>query len=511
MLLLRRRVLAGAGSFCGGVAIVGSCLPMLLADTVPATAGELRVGVAAVKITPPNGTPMAGYYGERDSQGVLDDLYAKAVVFDDGTTKVAMVVCDLIGLPCAPVLEARRIVAAKTGIPAANVMISATHTHTGPVVLSDSAMNDLVAAGSKLSKEYAQQLPQLIARAVEEADGRRTPARISYGCENEPNVSFIRRFWMKDGTVGWNPGKLNPNIIRQIGTIDPQVNVVYAETVGKEPATVGDQIAEDGSHHNASSDSKPLLTYVNFANHLDTTGGRLISADFPATIARRLADYKGPQMLTIFANGTCGNINHLDVRSPLPQTGPEEARRIGTILSAAVLKTYTNLKNVADITLRVRREVVQLPLGKFTDEELRQAREIAARKGKGALFLEQVKAYRILDVAARKGKPFDVDVQVVSLGRDIAWVALPGEVFVELGLNIKAASPFRQTNIVELAYGDTGYIPNRSAYAEGQYEVVSTPYAEGDGEMLVRTAIRLLTELHRDAGSEAAGKPTRPK
>ncbi len=460
-------------------ATVGSCLMALPTCMAAATAGELRLGAAAVKITPPTGTPMAGYYSRRDSEGVLDDLYAKAAVLDDGKTKAAMVVCDLIGLPRPVVVEARRIIEEKTGIPAANVMISATHTHTAPVVVGDSSLDDLVTGGSKLSRDYAHQLPKLIAQAVEEAHGRRAPAHISCGRENEPNLSFIRRFWMKDGTVGWNPGKLNPNTIRPIGVIDPQVNVVYAET----------------------ADKKPLLTYVNFALHLDTTGGVMISADFPATLARLLADYKGHEMLTIFANGACGNINHVNVNWARPQTSPEEARRLGTILAAAVLKAYMDLKNVEDVTLRVRREAVQLPLAKFTDEELRQAREIAARRGANSPSLEQVKAYRILDVAAREGKPVDVDVQVMSLGRDIAWVALPGEVFVELGLSIKAASPFRQTNIVELANGTMYYVPNRSAYAEGQYEVVSTRYAEGAGEMLATAAIRLLAELHRDAAS----------
>jgi neutral ceramidase len=323
-----------------------------------------------------------------------------------------------------------------------------------------------------LSQQYAQQLPKWIAQAVEEAVGRRTVARVSFACCDEPGLSFVRRFWMKDGTVGWNPGKLNPNILRPIGVVDPQVNVVYAESSGKQP----------------------LLTYVNFALHLDTTGGMQVSADYPATLARRLADYRGGEMLTLFANGTCGNINHLNVNWPQPQTSPEEARRLGTILSAAVLKAYMDLKNVEDLTLSVRREVVQLPLAKFTEEELRQARQIAGRRGANTPFLEQVKAYRVLDVAARQGKPIEVDVQVIALGHDIAWVALPGEVFVELGLSIKAASPFRQTNVVELANGVNHYIPNRSAYAEGQYEVVSTRYAEGAGEMLVTTALRLLNQ-----------------
>jgi hypothetical protein len=459
-------------------ATVGGCLSMLLASGEPSGAAELRVGAAAVKITPVNGTPMAGYYSRRDSQGVLDDLYAKAIVLDDGKTKAAMVVCDLIGVPPAPVREARRLIEAKTGIPAERVMISATHAHTGPVVLGGSAHDAVVAGGSKLSREYAEQLPKWIAEAVDAAHAQRTAARISYACENETEVSFIRRFWMKDGTVAWNPGKRNPNVIRPIGAIDPQVNVVYAE----------------------AADQKPLLTYVNFALHLDTTGGMLISADFPATIARRLADWRGPEMLTVFANGCCGNINHIDVQWAARQGGPEEARRIGTILAADVLKACRHLTPAAG-GLSVRCEKVQLPLAKFTDEDLRQAQELDAKRNPNAPFLEQVKAYRVLDVAARKGRLFDVDVQVFALGQDVAWVALPGEVFVELGLSIKAASPFRQTNVIELANGGLSYIPHRSAFSEGQYEVVSTRCAEGTGELLVTTAVRLLAEAHRAAAA----------
>jgi hypothetical protein len=369
-----------------------------------------------------------------------------------------------------------------------------------------SALADMVAGGNKLSQNYTEQLPKSIARAVRQAGGRLTPARIAYGCKNEPDVSFIRRFWMKDGTVGWNPGKLNPNILRPIGTVDPQVNVVYAETPDTRPHAIQDQVAPDGSHRDAASDSKPLLTYVNFAMHPDTTGGALVSADFPAALARGLADYKGPAMLTMFANGACGNIAHLNVNWPGGQTGPQEAGRLGTILSADVLKAYTELKNVEDVTLRVRRETIELAVTKYTEEELRKAREIIARHDPATPLLDTAKANRVLNVAARKGKPIEVDVQVIALGQDIAWVALPGELFVELGLSVKAGSPFHQTNIVELANGGFYYIPNRSAYAEGQYEVVVSPYTEGAGEKLVATAVRLLAELHRDAAEPADRK-----
>ena len=308
---------------------------------------------------------------------------------------------------------------------------------------------------------------------------------------------------MKDGTVGWNPGKLNPNILRPIGSVDPQVNVVYAETPDTRPNRVQDQIAPDGSHRNEKSDSKPLLTYVNFGMHPDTTGGNLVSADFPAALARRLADYKGPEMLTMFANGACGNVAHLNVNWAAGQTGPQEAGRLGTILAADVMKAYADLKNVDDVTLRVRRETIELPLRKYSDEDVRKAREIIARHGSATPLLETAKANRVLNVAARKGKPIEVDVQVFALGRDIAWAALPGEIFAELGLGVKAGSPFRQTIIVELANGGFYYIPNRSAFAEGQYEVVVSPYVEGTGEKLVAASLRLLAEVHRDATKRA--------
>ena len=98
-----------------------------------------------------------------------------------------------------------------------------------------------------MSKDYAAQLPKWIAQAVEEAYQQRVPARVFYGSENETKLSYIRRFWMKDGTVGWNPGVLNPNIIRPIGDIDPQVNVVYAETAGQQPGGAFEKLEADGS------------------------------------------------------------------------------------------------------------------------------------------------------------------------------------------------------------------------------------------------------------------------
>jgi neutral ceramidase len=451
-------------------------LGLLACFPAAAGAGELRVGAAAVVINPPPGTPLAGYYEPRTSTTVLDDLHSKALVLEQDGVKAAMVVCDLISLPRHTVVAARRLIEKETGIPGTHVMISATHTHTGPVLTRDSERDKLDGGASDLGRRYTDLLPELIARSVAEANRKLGPARGGAAIGKEEHLSFNRRFRMKDGTVSWNPRKLDPNIVRPAGPIDPDVHVLYFDT----------------------PQGQPLATYVNFAMHPDTTGGTVISADYPGVLSRLLAEYRGPDMVTVFANGCCGNLNHRDIQWDNRQSSPAEAKRLGTILAGAVCRTYPRLQIVPPGAIRARSEIVKLPLAPITPDDVSQARDVAQRvRDRKTTFMEKVKAFKVLDVAARHGQPLEVEVQVIALGDQVAWVSLPGEIFVELGLDLKKASPFRYTLIAELANGSIGYIPNKTAYPEGNYEVVSARCAEGSGEMLVEAAVRMLKELHR--------------
>jgi hypothetical protein len=444
-------------------------------SVAPAGAGELRVGAAVVVINPPDGTPLAGYYSPRGARGVRDDLASKALVLEQDGTRVALVVCDLISLPRDIVTEARRQTEKETGIPAAHIMISATHTHTGPIVSRVPVRPELDGANSDLRRRYAEMLPGLIAQSIVEANRRLAPARLSAGVAKEEHLSFNRRFIMRDGKVSWNPRKLDPGIIRPAGPIDPDVAVLSFDA----PA------------------GKPIALYVNFAMHPDTTGGDAVSADYPGVVARLLNEYRGPGLVTVFANGCCGNLNHRDIGWNDPQHGPHEARRIGTVLAGDVCRAYPHLRPVTPTGLRVRSEIVHLPLAPIGPDDVSRARDVIKRiTDRKTTFLEKVKAYQVLDVTRRDGRPWEVEVQVVALGDDVAWVSLPGEIFVELGLAIKKASPFRHTLIAELANGSIGYIPDRAAYAQGNYEVVSARCAEGSGERLVEAAVRLLKQLH---------------
>ncbi len=449
----------------------------------PLDAGELRVGAAVTKITPPLGLPLAGYYHERGAEGVHDDLYARAIVLEKDGVKAALVSLDLIGTRRAFVEQARQLIAEQTGIPADHVMISATHAHSGPILPSAEPGDIDRDEPKEVALNYTKSLPGLIAASVKDAHDRLQAAQVTAFIGHEESLAFNRRFHMKDGSVGWNPGKLNPNIVKPAGPIDPQVPVVFFETPQR----------------------KPLATYVNYAVHLDNIGGLQISADLPFTLTDSLAKVLGKDHITLWTAGTCGDLNHINVNWARPQGGHENAARMGLVLAGEVLRNWPNLKPAGEGPLRVSSVLVALPLAPIDEAEVEQARVTVrtVRDSDPGGFMKLVHAFKVLDVYGRQGKPLEVEVQAITLGDDLAWVSLPGEIFVQLGLDLKLDSPFKQTMIAELANGSIGYIPNRRAYPQGAYEVVSARCAEGSGEMLVRAAVGLLREIHTARATES--------
>ena len=443
---------------------------------LPEGLAELRIGVAAVDITPPLGAPMAGYYSARGCTGVHDPLHASALVIEQDGTRVVLVALDLISTTQELVAEARRLIAVDPGIPVDAVMISASHAHTGPSIRQTGRDADDLRDASDGVKTYLRELPQKIAESVRQAADRLQPARMEAAIGNAPGVAFNRRFDMADGTVGWNPPKLSPQIVRPVGPTDDEVPVVLARSITGEP----------------------LAVYVNFAMHLDTVGGTKISADYPAVTSELLRRSLGDDLITLFTIGAAGDINHRDVYWDDRQKGIREATRIGTHIASAALDALRNAEVVREGPLQFRRKMVELRPSPHSHEDAQWALETQRRKraGEQVAFLDQVRAGRIADVEAFDGQPVRGEVQVITLGTDLAWVGLPGEIFVELGMAIKRASPYQQTMIVELSGGSVGYVPTRRAYAQGNYEVISARVGEGSGERLVEAALEMLAETH---------------
>ncbi|MCB1127538.1 MAG: hypothetical protein KDM81_13680, partial [Verrucomicrobiae bacterium] len=379
--------------------------------------------------------------------------------------------------------QARSAIEQNTGIAGERVMISATHAHTGPELTRQGVRSGTMGGDRPVAVEYTVGLPGRIAETVKQANIALAPAELLRANGSCEGLTFNRRFFMRDGTVGWNPGKRNPNIALVAGPTDPEVALLYAQRPG------------------ARSPREAVATYVNFAMHPDTTGGSKYSADWPGALSRVLAAYLGPEHVTLLGNGTCGNLNHIDVSWSGPQSGPFEQERIATILGATVFQALKDLEPVSPGTIRARAERVSLPARQVSREEIAEARATvaSATDDRGGNFMKLVRGYRTLDIVEREGRPFEVEVQAITLGPDLAWVGLPGEVFVELGLAIKRRSPFPRTFVVELANENIGYIPDRRSYAEGNYEPESARCAAGSGEQLVEAAVKLLTSLHESS------------
>jgi neutral ceramidase len=433
----------------------------------------LQAGLAEIEITPPAGYRMDGYFTERLNTGVKDPLKAKALVFQQGNTKSAIVVCDVISVPRSLTSEVRAQAAARTGIPASHIAITATHTHTGPLFSGERARVFSEQAAARhgtdplAAVKYPEMLRDRLVEVIVSANAAVSPAALEFVLASEDRVSFNRRFHMKDGSVRFNPGVLNPEIVRAAGPIDIDLPFVLI-----------------------TKNKQPVGSLTVFALHLDTVGGTEYSADYPAHLAHELRREFGESFISVFGTGTCGDINHIDVSGKRRTY----ARLIGQQLAVSVLSARSR-QPLAAPTLAATSARIALPLRKVSDAQVASARANVPKIGTKELpFLTQVEIVSTLDLS-RRGPTLDAEVQVLRLHQDLAIVLLPGEVFVDLGLAIKQASPFKHTLVIELSNDNPAYIPTEKAFKEGSYETVNSRIASGGGERLVAEAVRLLKAL----------------
>ena len=467
---------------------------ILLSASSSFQTGEFKLGAAKTGMTPPKGSIIGDSYGIRVSEGVHDELYIKTLVFEQAGQRVAFITLDVISLPHLLVMTSRALIHKQTGIAVNNIILNATHLHAGPQM--NPLFWDVVGGSAKLkSQEYTHKMPELILESVESAISKIQPVHVSIGNVQETSISFNRRFLMKDGTFKTNPGKLNPNIVRPAGPIDPSLSMVYFESL----------------------DKKPVAILVNFALHVAVVGGNNFSSDFPGVMSNLIGKVKGEEVVTVFTNGTSGNINHIDVSNSNQLSGFDESERIGTILADRVLNALNSLRPIPITSLKATIQAVNLPVFKVVEKlEMIWAKDVISKFGKpkGSGFADVVSAWRILDLVKYQGGldtrhnstttvPLTVDgsaleseVSVIAFGDQMALVGFPGDAFVELGLGIKLNSPFPFTIVSEQSgNGTLSYIPNKKAFPEGQYEVNSARYRSGGGESLVDAALETLISI----------------
>ncbi|MBD3185162.1 hypothetical protein GF312_22975 [Candidatus Poribacteria bacterium] len=428
---------------------------------------KLKVGTAAVNITPYAGINMTGFGNRvKPSEGIHDDLYAKAVVFYDGQIKICLVSCDLLNLDESSVSSIRNKVKNMTDIDVENVFISTTHTHSGPQV------SPLRGFG-KLDRQWVSILEKKIAGAVSIANRNMVDAQLGAGI-GHVEINVNRRQRQDDRVIlGVNPA----------GAIDYQVGIIKIQ----------------------DTQDKNICTMVNYACHPVVMGGDnyLISRDYPGYAMDFVENANGENSIAMFFNGMTGDLN------PARRGTFEDAASLGKVLGAEVVKVSEAIQTSPDVEIKTTKEIVKLNSGQLPSKEELKAiidrrkqeinqtehdmeREITLTWARDALTM--VKKVKL---AAK----VPVEVQVIKLG-DIGIVGIPGEVFVDIGLSIKKDSPFNHTFVTGYTNGCIGYMPTQKAFQEGGYETHSAymlygiyPVDQNVANKIIKTSLKLMQRL----------------
>ena len=436
----------------------------------------VMVGAAEAVITPPVGTELAGYFRTRVSDGVHSELMAKAIVAGPRPasgrpdTRVAIVSCDMIEMVAEVTCEVRRIVHEATGMDPARIMVCATHAHTGPDLRGTryAARND----------EYVAGLPARIARAVIEAAQSARPAHMWMGREDEYGLEFNLRFRLRDGSERFGPGQDPSQVVAIAGGTDPELGVVK---FSEQP------------------NGDPFALIVNYTNHIDVIGGTRISSDFPGYMTGVIRGVYGPDTVVLFTQGACANIDHVPrlPELPWPIKGEAKSRQIGRAIGGKAIAIAEKALPGCDSSVDALQRILQVPAYPRDDvleTALEQAREAHASQAPAV-------HERLLELA----EGFDHDaispreVQAIRLG-DAVFCAVPGEYYMEWGLEIKRWSPHPYTFIVEVANDHVGYIPTWEAFRRGGYNttpIVSVTSTPALGQMIADAHFALLQELWR--------------
>lgn len=464
------------------VVVIGPSI-VSAAATGPSTESDepvLQAGAYAIDVSPLEFPVIVnGGMRERTADRIVERLHARALVLDDGTNRIAIVVVDSCMMPRELLDRAKDMASKSTGIPTKHILISATHTHSAPAVMG--------CLGSDRDNRYAEFLPGQIAKAIELANEQLQPARIGWGVDRDPKNLYCRRWIMKEGTAAtnrfsghqndraqMNPGVNNPNKIRQTGEVDPDVSVLSVQTL----------------------DGKPLALHINYSTHY--AGAPALSADYFGILSESIGNELAPEPIDSFvamvSNGTSGDANCIDFT--------DESRRFDRFTVAkevgeAALRAYEKVNYYDWLPIVMDEALLTLNVRLADEEELAEARKVVASIPNGKPTNTEEVYAREAVILSEMPATRELKIQAIRLG-DLGIATMPNEVYGSTGLAIKAASPTKSTFNIELANGAEGYIPPADQHPLGGYTTwrARTSCLEVEAETKIReTAIELLQRV----------------
>jgi len=447
---------------------------------------EFRAGAFAMNVNPPK-YPISTNGNMRDSlaKGAHDPLHARCLVFDDGKTKIALVVVDSCMIP-RELMDAAKVLTQKaTGIPTNRILISATHCHTAPTVTG--------VFQSEPDPEYVAYLTQKIADGIEAAVKNLEPAEVAFTVGKEPNQLFNRRWKMKAGSipmnpfggtndlVQMNPGYQNPGLVEPAGPIDPEVSVISVR----------------------SKKGRPIALFANYSLHY-VGGVTPLSADYFGAFADRVmqlldATQVEPKFVGVMSNGTSGDVNNVRFAGPPPPASQpfDRIRIVADAVARVAVDSLKDAKYSDQLTLNMAEREIELGVRLPSDDDLKYARKLL-EMAKGPPYDKMPEIYaRESLLLAKYPKTVKVKLQAIRIGEQ-GICAIPCEVFTEIGLSLKKQSPLKPTFTISLANGYNGYLPTPEQHKLGGYETwrARSSYVEVDASPKVETVLlELLKEV----------------
>ncbi|MEZ5941997.1 MAG: hypothetical protein R3C18_11435 [Planctomycetaceae bacterium] len=445
-----------------------------------------RAGAATSNITPPLGELVVGGWAPFPATSIHDELHVRCLVLDDGEHQIGFAICDNVGIPREVFDLARKYIDDETDLPGANVLMSATHTHSATTARGPSK----TAAEENLTW-YQQFVARRIADGIRRALVNLEPARIGWGGVDEPDEVFNRRWHVTDpdmlknpfggvDTVRMNPPRGNAALVKPAGPIDPEVSFISVQ------ATDGRQIA--------------LL--ANYSLHyVGGVGKGEVSADYFAIFSNRVGELlegakDNPQFVGMMTNGTSGDINNINFRdkSPKRYAPYEKMTEVAEHVAQKVAAAHKSIEfhdwvpvDMAhcELTLQVRKPDAQLS---SYLEQVRARSDDQKYHTHEKIYADRIK--RLVE------GPDDVTIllQSARIG-NLGIGAIPFEVFVEIGLGIKEKSPFDDAFTIELANGSYGYLPTPEQHKLGGYETwMGTNNVQLDASEKIADRILLLMQ-----------------
>jgi neutral ceramidase len=445
-----------------------------------------RAGAATSNITPKLGTSINGGMQDQQARHVHDELHARCLVLDDGTTRLAFVVCDSCMLPREVTDAAKRMIQEETGLAPEHVLISATHSHsTGTCAAVFQSDPD---------PEYPPFVVRRISDGVRRALNNLAPARIGWDLGSVPEEVFNRRWRVKPGPllknpfggmdqVKMNPPVGSPDLIEPAGPTDPEVAVLSV----------------------VSPEGRPVALLANYSLHyVGGVGPGHLSADYYGAFADRVqellkADRQDTPFVGVMSNGTSGNINNINFRTPAEPLPPyEKIRRVADRVARKAVQVQQAVRHREWVSLGAAVTELRLGVRKPNAEELARAREILAqaKPGEQLRTLEEVYAGETVRMTEYPDE-VPIVLQALRIG-ELGIAAIPCEVFVEIGLELKQKSPVRPLFTISLANGYHGYLPTPEHHALGGYETwrAKSSYLEvGASRKITASLLELLQSL----------------